>query len=97
MTNELYLIKNLMIDCAEMGAAQCLKTLQPKSDDLTQRQAYEKFGEAWVKKCVQMGIVQKQRKGTAKNSPVYYSKAELLTVRNAEKASRLGVFENTNL
>ena len=80
-----------------MGAARVLKTLQPKSDDLTQREAYLKFGEAWVKKCVRENLVNKNRKGKAKNSPVYYSKAELLTVRNAEKAAQLGTFINTNI
>ena len=97
MTNDLFAIKELMVGCAELGAAVCLKTLQPKSDDLTQREAYQKFGEAWVKKGVRSNLLKKTRKGPAKNSPIYYSKAELLTVRNAEKASQLGTFINTKI
>lgn len=86
-----------MTECAELGAAKCLKNIQPTSDELTQRQAYKKFGEAWVRKCVQEDIVVKHRKGGCKNSPIYYSRAELLAAKNAENASRLGIFENTRL
>lgn len=97
MTNDLYSIKELMVSCAELGALAALKTLQPKSDDLTQRDAYKTYGEAWVKQCVRKDLVSKHRKGKAKNSPVYYSKLELTAVLKAEKLSQLGAFNNTNL
>jgi len=93
---DLYTIKELMISCAELGAANVLKTLQPKSDDMTQREAYLKFGEEWVKRCKRNDLVKAVRRGVTKTSPIYYSKAELLSVRNAEKAARLGTFDNTN-
>ena len=92
MTNDLFAIKELMISCAELGAATVLKTLQPKSDDLTQNEAFDKFGSGWVKECKRRGLITGKRKGPAKNSPIYYSKAELMAVRNAEKLSRLGTF-----
>lgn len=97
MTNEVYLIKELMISCAELGALSCMKSLQPKTDDITQLQAYKKFGEGWIKSCLKKDLIQKSRRGTAKNSPIYFSKIELLAVRNAQKASQLGVFNNTRL
>ena len=97
ITNELYLIKELMINCAELGARKYQPSIQPKSDDITQLQAYKQFGEGWVKNCVNRDLVKKTRRGTAKNSPIYFSKIELLSVRNAEKAARLGVFDDTRL
>lgn len=97
MTNELFLIKNLMIDCAEMGAARYAKSIKPKSDELTQRQAYILFGEAYVKQCVQDGLIARKRKGVAKNSPVYYSRTEILAAKNAKNASRLGMFDGTKI
>jgi hypothetical protein len=97
MRNDVFTIKELMIDCAEIGAAKVLKTLEPKSDELTQREAFEKFGQGWVRDCVKRGLIKGQRKGPAKNSPVYFSKTELMAVRNAEKASRLETFLNTNI
>lgn len=97
MTQELYLIKNLMIDCAEMGAAKCLKKLQPKSDDITQRKAYKEFGEAWIDARTSAKLLHPDRRGTSKNSPLYYSRSEILALKNAENASRLGVFDGTRL
>lgn len=97
MTAKEYTIKELMIDCAEMGAARVLKTLQPKSDDLTQRVAYQKFGEAWVDRCYREGLIKRKRKGVYRNSPVYYSNAELLSIRATLKASAHGILENTNI
>lgn len=97
MTNELFQIKNLLIGCAELGAARCLKKMQPKSDEITQRAAYSEFGEAWVKGSLGCGLVARKRHGKAKNSAVYYSRAELLALKNAEEASRLGTFANTVL
>jgi len=97
MTNDLYAIKELMTSCSEMGAANYAKSIQPKSDDMTQNEAFEKFGQGWVRSHVKNDLIRGYRKGPAKNSPIYYSKTELMTVRNAEKASRLGVFDDTKI
>ncbi len=97
MTNDLYNIKELMAGMAELGAATVLKTLQPKTDSLTQRQAWDKFDKVWVAECVRKDLIQGRRKGPAKNSPIYYSKLELLTLKQAYKASRLGTFDNTKI
>lgn len=86
-----------MVSCAELGAANLMKTLQPKSDDLTQNEAFEMFGQGWIRDCRRRDLIHGKRKGPAKNSPIYYSKAELLAVRNAEKAARLGTFSNIKI
>lgn len=95
MTNELFLIKDLLVKCAEIGALECLKNLQPKTDRLTQNEAYRKYGAAWVKRRVREGVINKKRGGTAKNSPLYYSQTELKAVLNAEKAIKSGIFDDT--
>jgi len=97
MTNDLYSIKELMAEMAELGAANLMKTLEPKSDDLTQNEAFEKFGQGWVRGHVKNDLIRGYRKGPSKNSPIYYSKLELMAVRNAEKVSRLGTFDNTKI
>ena len=97
MNMDLFQIKSLMIECAELGATMALKTLQPKSDELTKNQAYDKFGEGWVDNCIKHEFIKGKRKGPAKNSPIYFSKAELMAVRNAQKAERFGIFENTKI
>ena len=107
MKSELYKIKNLLIDVAEVGAARVLKAYEPKADRLTQRQAFVFFrerdtafggefthGEAWIRKMVKEGHITPIRGGKAANSPLYYSKAELLAVRAACDAKRFKTFDN---
>ena len=54
-------------------------------------------GEAWLSKQVQEGAVKPVRKGHHKNSPMCYSKAQMLQVLLAEEAVINDIFKNTNL
>lgn len=110
MENEQYKVRTFLQNVAACGAAKAIATLEPKSDQLTQRQAYaflrkrdEEFGgqcehgEAWLKRKVQDGSVKARRKGTKANSPLIYSKAELLQALAVEEAIREDIFNGTNL
>jgi hypothetical protein len=95
MTDDLFLIKRTIADIVEVALSRHQGNENPASDDLTQRQAYEMFGEAWVKKCVKLGLADKKRRGIAENSPIYYSKTELMSIRAAERANKSNVFAGT--
>jgi hypothetical protein len=110
MTNDVFLIKNMMMNMAELGAATIRKFENPIDDLLTQRQAYRYFatrdkkfgeknahGEAWVKNLVKDGILNHYRKGNSKNSPKMYSKAELIAAYNAEYAAKYNIFDGLNI
>ena len=108
MENEAYKIRTFLEGVAAAGAAKAIRTLQPAEDLLTQRKAYNffsvddarfggKHGETWVKKQVAIGTVHPVRKGKAKNSPIYYSKAELLQAKLAEDAIKNNIFKDTIL
>ena len=45
MTDKAYLIKNMMMNMAELGAATLRKYDNPSQDLITQRQAYKFFHE----------------------------------------------------
>lgn len=47
---ELYELKNLCKDMAELGAANYAKMVFPAKDLISQREAYKSFGEARVKR-----------------------------------------------
>lgn len=85
ITLELYELKNLCKDMAELGAANYAKMLFPAKDLISQREAYRVFGEARVKDWVRRGLVNKVRNGETKNSKILYSRAELLAVEKSEK------------
>ncbi|MDV7051518.1 hypothetical protein ACNONS_26010 [Bacteroides xylanisolvens] len=110
MVDQQYLIKNLLAGVAELGAANMLELLHPKMDLITQREAYKFFeerdtrygesfthGEAWVKKMVKEKRLHPQRKGKSDNSPLMYSKKEMIAVYNAEYAAIHGIFDGTQL
>lgn len=110
MENEFYKVRSFMQSVAACGAAKAIATLEPKSDQLTQRQAYaflrkrdEEFGgrlehgEAWLKRKVQDGSLHPRRKGKSLNSPLIYSKAEILEALAVEEALREDIFRGTIL
>lgn len=110
MKDETYLIKNMMMNMAELGAAVQRKYDDPASDMITQRQAYkflerrdkaygEPFthGENWVKRMVQENKLTPMRKGKCLNSRVMYSKAEMIALYNAEYNEKYKIFDGTQL
>jgi hypothetical protein len=88
-------IKRVIADIVETAIHEYRKGESPSNDAITQRQAYKMFGEKWVKQCVRLGLAERKRGGTAKNSAVHYSKAELISVLAAQKANKSNIFTGT--
>lgn len=86
---ELYELKNLCAEMAELGAANYAKRIAPAKDLISQREAYREFQECRVKKWVQRGTVSTTRGGASIRSKVLYSRAELLAADKSEKLNAL--------
>ncbi len=86
---ELYEIKNLCKDMAELGVATYLKNMAPGSDLISQREAYKQFGEARVKLWRKDGLISPHRTGGSPNSTVRYSRAELLAIDKSESLNKI--------
>lgn len=71
---------DIIREAMRLGVLEAQRILQPKSDELSQRQAYDEFGPAFVKEAVADGKVSVIRKGKADNSKKLYSRAELAKV-----------------
>lgn len=110
MENELYKVRSFLQNVVQCGVAQALKTIEPQNDRLTQRQAYaflrkhdtqfggmQEHGEAWLRAKVADGSLHPHRKGTKPNSPMIYSKAEILEALAVEDALRHDIMRGTNL
>ena len=108
MENEAYKVRHFLEGVAACGAAVALRTIQPQQDMITQRKAFAFFakedakyggnhGEAWVLEQVRLGNLHPKRKGKAVNSPLYYSKAELMQAKVAEDAVAQNIFKDTDL
>ena len=89
VTMELYELKSLCSDMAALGVAHFQKMQAPASDLISQREAFRLFQEVRVRRWVEQGLVKPQRNGSAINSKRFYSRAELMSVNNAEKLKSL--------
>ena len=89
ITLELYELKNLCMEMAELGAAQYVKQTKPGEDLVSQREAYRLFQETRVRRWVNNGVVTGTRAGNSCNSKVLYSRAELLAADKSERINSL--------
>ncbi|MDR1198646.1 MAG: hypothetical protein LBK94_06495, partial [Prevotellaceae bacterium] len=64
-TLDLYQIKNICRDMAELGAASYAKQTEPEKDTLSQREAYRRFGASRVKFWEQKQYIHSYRTGVA--------------------------------
>ena len=64
-------------EAIRIGVMEAQRILAPKSDELSQREAYAEFGKAFVDKMVADGKVGYVRKGMDKKCKKIYSRAEL--------------------
>ena len=78
-------IKIEILDLADIIAAAALRKLRPAEDDLTMRQAYKEFDRAWLEYHVSRHRIKGRRKGPHKNSPIIFSRTELLALKEAER------------
>lgn len=76
------------MEMAELGAANILKRFGIIKDEISQRQAYERFGSAKIKSWVNLGLITRVKCG-ARNSKVTYSIIELELLDKLEKQKRI--------
>jgi hypothetical protein len=81
--------KQQLIDAAQLGALAALKQYAPGSDEVKAKEAYKMVSRHWVLWHTKRGNLTPLRRGTAKNSPVYYSRLEIAALRQAETSNLL--------
>lgn len=90
ITLDLYELKSICMDMAELGAAANEKRRSPLSDEIKQREAFrwlKSLGHepAMLERMERDGLVHRRRKGTSRNSPIMYSRLEIQSALNAMK------------
>lgn len=86
---DLFTLKQVYLDGAETAALAVMKLLNPSFDQVKYSEAVKIAGsERWLKYHIKKGNITKLRggTGTAKNSPIYYSRLEIAAVKKAEAA-----------
>ena len=89
MQLEIYQIKQMLSDAAEVGVAHYVKTQKPSVDVMSQREAYRSFGAARVKDWEKRCLISRTRNGETKRTKILYSRAELLTAEKTDKLNKI--------
>lgn len=85
ITLELYELKNLCLELAELGASRYAKRVTPGKDLISQREAYRQFGEARIKDWTKRNLISSTRSGSHQKSKKLYSISEILSVETANQ------------
>lgn len=78
-----------MMRNADFLTAAVVRGLRPSEDLISSRQAYEEYGRPWItKNTYPAGQLRPVRCGEAPNSPVKYSRTEIIALKEVEKLQR---------
>lgn len=72
----------------DLIASAIVRQTQPKRDLISQRKAIDEFGGDLIKRGEQSGMLHPIRNGKAKNSPILYSRMEILAQIKTEGIMR---------
>ncbi|MDR2003983.1 MAG: hypothetical protein LBQ74_13205 [Prevotella sp.] len=85
MEVDLFKLKQLYIEAGEIAALSVVKRLYPALDEIKFKEAVEIAGsERWLEHHITNGNLTRVRHGTKKNSPFYYSRREIVALKQAE-------------
>lgn len=77
MEIELWQLNNIVKAAAKEAVDEYRYMENPTSDEISEKKAYEEFGEGWVDHQKAIGAAKWKRKGVHKNSPKLYSRRQL--------------------
>lgn len=75
----------VMKENAILSALAVLALSGDKKDDITQNEAFIKYGEGWIEDRLQRGYIHRVRQSGGKTSPWIYSVFEIECLKRAEK------------
>lgn len=86
---ELYELQHQIVNMADVIACAIIKRQKPADDLVTKRALYREFGRGWVDKHIApIGKIEGKRFGSARNSPIKYSRTEFVALLEAERMQR---------
>lgn len=79
---------NEILQHADLIASAIIQLTNPKRDLISQRKAYDDYGMELIKRGVESGMLKPIRNGKAKNSPILYSRKEIIAQLKTESIMR---------
>jgi hypothetical protein len=81
---DIFALKQEIQEVAELTATAVIKQLAPCFDEIKFKEACKFAGARWLKWHIAKGNIKRIRRGTAINSPCFYSRTEILALKKAE-------------
>lgn len=79
---------NEILQHTDLIASAIIQQTNPKRDLISQRKAYDDYGAELIKRGVDSGMLKPIRNGKAKNSPILYSRKEIIAQIKTESIMR---------
>lgn len=79
---------NEILQHADLIASAILQQTNPKRDLISQRKAFQEYGADLIKRGEDAGMLKPIRNGKAKNSPILYSRKEIIAQIKTESIMR---------
>lgn len=79
---------NEILQNADLIASAILQQTNPKRDLISQRKAFQDYGADLIKRGEEAGMLKPIRNGKAKNSPILYSRKEIIAQIKTESIMR---------
>jgi hypothetical protein len=79
---------NEILQHADLIASAILQQTNPKRDLISQRKAFQEYGADLIKRGEEAGMLKPIRNGKAKNSPILYSRKEIIAQIKTESIMR---------
>lgn len=79
---------NEILQHADLIASAILQQTNPKRDLISQRKAFQDYGADLIKRGEEAGMLKPIRNGKAKNSPILYSRKEIIAQIKTESIMR---------
>lgn len=86
-----------LLQYADLIASAVVEQIDPRKGFMSQRKAFAEFGADLIKRGEESGMLKPIRNGKAKNSPILYSRKQILAQIEAEGIMRneaMAVIEN---
>lgn len=79
---------NEILQHADLIASAILQQTNPKRDLISQRKAFQDYGADLIRRGEEAGMLKPIRNGKAKNSPILYSRKEIIAQIKTESIMR---------
>ena len=79
---------NEILQHADLIASAILQQTNPKRDLISQRKAFQEYGADLIKRGEEAGMLKPIRNSKAKNSPILYSRKEIIAQIKTESIMR---------